>query len=230
MIRAYDQRYLQHGDLIYAYHKEKKMTERRRKMKKIDEEIRDRIRSIPYRFRNSKDTDVEKNVRTVALEICQLLEPKFNNSLEADAHNWDTREIELKPDELDALPQYAREAGYGTASRLLTDEEIRNITDKCEYPDEIDPYPSEKAVSKAQDAKTASILQAEFKSQCANCDTPLAVESKIQKAVDETQEKILKEIEEDFEDNDTLWTLNIAKFRWQAFKESHLRKQEGIDD
>ncbi len=38
-------------------------------------------------------------------------EPKFNNALEADAHNWDTRELEPKPDE-----------------GLLTDEEIQELT------------------------------------------------------------------------------------------------------
>jgi len=59
----------------------------------------------------------EKNAEVLASEICDLFkpeseEPKFNNVLEADAHNWDEREL-IKPDD----------------NRLLSDEEFEEAGD-----------------------------------------------------------------------------------------------------
>ena len=72
-------------------------------------------------------------------QICQLFEPKFNNALEADAHNWDTRELP-KPDE----------------GRLLTDEECRLVELRMgESLNWCQP------ILKAQRDLTASIIRAE---------------------------------------------------------------------
>ena len=51
----------------------------------------------------------------VAQQICQLFEPKFNNALEADAHNWDTRELpkpEFLPTEDEIKEWIARTMGH----------------------------------------------------------------------------------------------------------------------
>jgi len=46
------------------------------------------------------ETLATKDINDITLTICQLFEPKFNNPLEADAHNWDTREVEPDKDRL----------------------------------------------------------------------------------------------------------------------------------
>ena len=53
--------------------------------------------------------------KELAQQICQLFEPKFNNALEADAHNWDTRELpkpEFLPTEDEIKEWIARTMGH----------------------------------------------------------------------------------------------------------------------
>lgn len=46
---------------------------------------------------------------------------------------------------------------------------------------------------------------------------------RIQQAKEETAREIFEEIEQDFEETDTLYILHIAKFRWQFLKSKHLK-------
>lgn len=85
--------------------------------------------------------ECEEDIR----QICQLFKPKFNNVLEADAHNWDTRELQPKPDMLDKCKcgHTFEEHDWGAwekgeAGCLVTDEDEKLC--QCE---QFEPKPSE---------------------------------------------------------------------------------------
>jgi len=106
-----------------------------------------------------KDPIVGRKVKRATLQICQLFEPKPKRTSvsipEVEPPEWFK---DPKPDE----------------GRLLTDEEIRKacksinadmvnkIMDGTAY-DKV--YPEDRAIAKAQDAKTASIKDAEIEKE-----------------------------------------------------------------
>ena len=97
-------------------------------------------------------------------EILEFWMPGVSKSLISSAA-CQIHELYKQNPELDALPQYAKEAGYGNAKMESKPSEERLLTDG-----EVDEVPStgrystwRRELLKAQDAKTASMLQAECK-------------------------------------------------------------------
>ena len=86
--------------------------------------------------------------RRDAKRIAQLFEPKFDNALQADAHNWDTRELEPKVDE----------------DRLLNINEWLDALgiDRAYKKDMKPTFDQQKLSRVAQDRKTAHILDCQW--------------------------------------------------------------------
>ena len=126
----------------------------------------------------------------------------------------------LTPKEIDAVFAQWSEETQGNVSKALGNTYSQAIAK------------SQLAKDMEWEDKFGFIKEAEFKEKCANCDTPLTVEGKIQKAVDkvntECQERV-KEICKKVDDMINTYMFGDGSFitfqdKWQA-----LKKQEGID-
>ena len=123
----------------------------------------------------------------------------------------------LTPKEIDAVFAQWSEETQGNVSKALGNTYSQAIAK------------SQLAKDMEWENKFGFIKEAEFKEKCANCDTPLTVEGKIQKAVDKVNTECQERVRELADSVDLIFalpriTIENAKELWQAIK-----KREGID-
>ncbi len=163
----------------------------------------------------------------LAQQICQF-EPKFNNALEADAHNWDTRELsEPKPDEGGLLSPDVIKQHQDRARRVSTMD--------MSTPVDIIVYTN--SILKAQRDLTASIKDAEFAKEKELIFNPdwvpdvqamlrefnesvIEIKAECQARVD----KLIEEIESTSRPmNTNMYGISLSRYAWQALKQKELK-------